>query len=234
MVYREYANGFKNYAVSNINTGDYSDYTHAYSFADGYTRAVTANNYGTFCVDHTIAADDYSGVKFYSIAGKVLNSANEPTSIVLKEETGELLAGFAYIFQANDDAAKLVAAYSDEDINEPFVAADNNGLAGSFTGTAVDEGKYLLSSGQIVKCGTGCSIGANRAYIDMDLVPEYNGAGNNVKMLGVDGFIVDGINATENGQLTMGNAKIFNIAGQRLQRPVRGINIINGKKVLVK
>lgn len=234
MVYRESAGGFKNYAVSNINTSDYSDYTHAYSFADGYVRAVTANKYGTFCVDHTIAADDYSGVKFYSIAGKVVNSTNEPTSIVLKEETGELLAGVAYIFQANDDAAKLVAAYSDEDINEPFVAADNNGLAGSFTGTAVDEGKYLLSNGQIVKCGTGCSIGANRAYIDMDLVPEYNGAGNNVKMLGVDGFIVDGINATENGQLTMGNAKIFNIAGQRLQRPVRGINIINGKKVLVK
>ena len=234
MVYRENAKGFKNYAVSNINTSDYSDYTHAYTFADGYVRTVTANNYGTFCVDHTIAADDYSGVKFYSIAGKIVNSTNEPTSIVLKEETGELLAGVAYIFQANDDAEKLVAAYSDEDINEPFVAADNNGLAGSFTGTAVAEDKYLLYSGQIVKCGTGCSIGENRAYIDMKAVPVYNGGGNNVKMLGVDGFIVDGINATENGQLTMGNAKIFNIAGQRLQRPVRGINIINGKKVLVK
>ena len=29
-------------------------------------------------------------------------------------------------------------------------------------------------------------------------------------------------------------AEIFNLAGQRLSKPVKGINIINGKKVLVK
>ena len=29
-------------------------------------------------------------------------------------------------------------------------------------------------------------------------------------------------------------AEIFNLAGQRLQKPQRGVNIVNGKKVLVK
>ena len=43
-----------------------------------------------------------------------------------------------------------------------------------------------------------------------------------------DADAIDGIN----GEIRSG--VIYNIAGQRLQRPVRGINIINGKKVLVK
>jgi len=32
---------------------------------------------------------------------------------------------------------------------------------------------YLLSNNTIVKAGTGCSLDANRAYIDMAKVPEY-------------------------------------------------------------
>ena len=30
------------------------------------------------------------------------------------------------------------------------------------------------------------------------------------------------------------NAEIYNLAGQRMSRPVKGVNIINGKKVVVK
>lgn len=42
-----------------------------------------------------------------------------------------------------------------------------------------------------------------------------------------------GLEAIENGQLTMDEA-IYNLAGQRLSRKQRGINIIGGKKVLRK
>ena len=37
-----------------------------------------------------------------------------------------------------------------------------------------------------------------------------------------------------NGQWKMGNAQIYNLAGQRLSKPQRGINIVNGKKVVVR
>ena len=234
MVYRASANGFKNYAVSNIGTSDYaSDYTHAYPFTPGYTRTVTVGNWGTFCIDHTIAANDYSGVTFYSIAGKVLNSAEEPMSLVLSEETGELMAGVAYIFQANEGAEKLIAAFSEESIDEPFVAADNNGLQGSFDGENVEEGMYILKNNTVVKCGTGNRIGANRAFIDMESVPIYYGLTNaaGVKTLGFSGSDVDGIQALD-GEIRTG--VIYNLAGQRLQRPMRGVNIVNGKKMLIK
>ena len=41
-----------------------------------------------------------------------------------------------------------------------------------------------------------------------------------------------GLEAIDNGQLTNDNAPIYNVAGQRLSKMQRGINITNGRKVL--
>ena len=229
-IYRSSANGFKNYATTNVSTQDYADYTHKYTFADGYTRDVTAGNWGTFCADHTIAAADYSGVTFYLIGGKIVNAQEEPVAIVL-EKANDLDAGVAYIFQANEGATKLIAAYSGDSTSEVADASANNGLVGTFTGTNVEEGMYLLSGGQVVKCGTGCSIGANRSYIDMNQVSKYQGSTAGVKMLGISNLTVgiDGIGEAVNGSKT-----IYNMAGQRVDKAIRGLYIVGGKKVLVK
>ena len=45
---------------------------------------------------------------------------------------------------------------------------------------------------------------------------------------------VDDIEAIDNGQLTIDNAIIYNLSGQRLTKPQRGVNIIDGKKVIIK
>lgn len=215
---------FKNYAGTSNGYYAVSQYT----FTDGYVRDVTAGNWGTFCADHTIAAEDYSGVTFYLIAGKTVDAQNEPVSIVL-QEAGELMAGAAYIFQANEGATKLIAAYSEENVNEPFLASENNGLVGSFTRTDVAEGMYLLSGGKVVKCGTGCNIAANRAYIDMSQVPVVDTSVAGVK-LGI-GDITVGIDGIQSEGTT---GSIYNIAGQRMSKLQRGLNIVDGKKILVK
>ena len=70
---------------------------------------------------------------------------------------------------------------------------------------------------------TSISLGANKAYLE---VPN----GGNVK-----GFTFDFDDATgiENLNANVNlNETIYNLAGQRLSKPVKGINIINGKKVL--
>lgn len=43
-----------------------------------------------------------------------------------------------------------------------------------------------------------------------------------------------GIETMSDGQWTMEKAQIYNLAGQRLSKPQRGINIVNGKKVVVR
>ena len=137
-----------------------------------YTRFVTSGNWGTICLPYAVAADAYSGATFYSIAGKRVDGSGNPTSIVLTEEDGALVAGRPYLFQA--DGSKLSAIYN----GEAASAGSNNGLVGSIAGTSVAPGMYLLSSGTIVKAGTDCSIGANKAYINMGNVPVYDEGDN--------------------------------------------------------
>ena len=56
-------------------------------------------------------------------------------------------------------------------------------------------------------------------------------AGDWVEMSGED---PDGIQSTDKGSLTVDDAVIYNLSGQRLSKPQRGVNIINGKKMVVK
>ena len=222
IIYSDSQKGFKNYAVSNANQSGYGSFTTAYTFAEGYTREVTAGNWGTICLPNDVSAEDYAGAKFYMILGK-------SNSYLVLTEAADLRAGVAYFFQADEESSKLIAAYGEDSAVEPISAEQNNGLGGSFTGTEVAEGKYLLSGGQIVKCGTGCSIAANRAYIDMDAVPEYDGDMNNVKVFrigGEDG--INGISAEQQG------AAIYDLSGRRLNKAQKGLYIVNGKKVAVK
>ena len=72
-------------------------------------------------------------------------------------------------------------------------------------------------------------VATNRAYIQID-----------ENSTPVKGFIAlpgsdeaTGINAIDNGQLTMDNA-IYDLSGRRVAKPTRGLYIVNGKKVLVK
>jgi hypothetical protein len=69
---------------------------------------------------------------------------------------------------------------------------------------------------------SGTAIPANKAYM------PWTGGNAGVKIQFGD---VDGINGVINAETT---GEIFNVAGQRLAAPQKGINIINGKKVLVK
>ena len=61
----------------------------------------------------------------------------------------------------------------------------------------------------------------------------YN-AGGGVKMLSFDFGTATGINSIANSQQPIANSSIFNLAGQRMSKMQKGVNIVNGKKVLVK
>ena len=74
----------------------------------------------------------------------------------------------------------------------------------------------------------GQTVAKNRAYIQID------------ESILVKGFIAlpgsdeeTGINAIDNGQMTMDNA-IYDLSGRRVAKPTKGLYIVNGKKVLVK
>ena len=62
----------------------------------------------------------------------------------------------------------------------------------------------------------------------------YNAGGDNVKMLSFDFGTATGINTVQGSGLKVQDSKIFNLAGQKMSKLQKGVNIVNGKKVLVK
>lgn len=206
----------------------------AMPIVDGYIRSTTSGDYGTICLPYAVAAEDMAGAEFFSIAGKVLKDG-EPQSIVLEQVT-TLEAGVPYIFSATSD--KLIAAYSGKAV---AVAEEANGLIGSFEGQDVAEGMYLISAQNKVQlCGKGCKISGNRAYIDMNKVPEYSGeVGVNQRLISFED--ATGISET---MVEGGLADVYTLSGVEIRHQVneseatqglpQGIYIVNGKKVVVK
>lgn len=74
---------------------------------------------------------------------------------------------------------------------------------------------------------TSGSIAAGKAFLDI-------ASGVSVKTFNVVFNDATGIHAMENETSAIENAPIFNLAGQRMSQLKRGVNIVNGKKVLVK
>ena len=206
----------------------------AMPIVDGYIRSTTSGDYGTICLPYAVAAEDMAGAEFFSIAGKVMKG-EEPQSIVLNQVT-TLEAGVPYIFSATSD--KLIAAYSGKAV---AVAEEANGLIGSFEGQDVAEGMYLISAQNKVQlCGKSCKISGNRAYIDMNEVPEYCGEVD-VNQLLISYQDPTGISET---MVEGGLADVYTLSGVEVRHQVdeseatqglpQGIYIVNGKKVVVK
>lgn len=226
---------FKHYATSNIGKSGYADgYTVAMPIVDGYVRNVASGDYGTICLPYTVAAEDMVGADFFSVAGKVMKE-EQPQSIVLEQVT-TLEAGVPYIFSATSD--KLIVAYSGKAV---AVAGGANGLMGSFEGQDVSEGMYLLTNNTVKKVGSaGGHIGANRAYFNMDEMPEYTGTvGVNQRVISLDG--TTGIGSIEADRQKM--VDVYTLSGVKVKSQVpfaeatqglaKGIYVVNAKKVVV-
>ena len=183
-----------------------------------YSRDVASVKWGTICLPNTATI---TGAQLYSIAGK--DKDEDPSALYLTEVKGTAAAGTPYIFKPT--ASVINAYYTGE---ATTIAGSENGLIGSFDGTKVAPGMYLLSEGAIKLCGEGCSIGANRAYINMDDVLVYKGGESGVKLFigGEDG--ISRLDAATEG------AVIYDLSGRRVSKTAKGLYIINGKKVSVK
>lgn len=204
----------------------YADHTEAGVYV---REKLTAGNWGTICLPYSARV---TGAALYTLAG--VDDQSAPTKMYL-EEALTLEAGKPYFFQATDNT--LTASYTS---GAAAKAQAENGLIGTLEAIAATtdadplEGMYLLSGGQIVKCGTGCSLAANRAYINMEEVVVYNGETAGVKVFYLGGG-ADGINAMDNDvNGKSSNGTWYDLSGRRLNKAGKGLYIVNGKKVAVK
>lgn len=107
---------------------------------------------------------------------------------------------------------------------------EGNALTGTITTISKPTDAYYLSNGDygigFYKGGRASTMAGFKAY--------YLSAPGDTNPVKTFRFAdADGIDSIENGQSTNDNA-IYNIAGQRLSKPAKGVNIVNGKKIIVK
>ena len=98
--------------------------------------------------------------------------------------------------------------------------------AGNLT---VPQGMYVVGGNEIHKVtGDGVTVGQNRGYLNLSGL-ETSARGLN--FISLEGETT-GINAVKQEVKT--NGVFFNLAGQRVAQPAKGLYIVNGKKVIMK
>jgi len=98
-------------------------------------------------------------------------------------------------------------------------------FAGIYSPTAIN-GKYFIATGNTIKQSSGGNLKAFRAYIEDTT--------SSARELSLDfGENITGIDATLLNQDVM-NHEFYNLAGQRVAKPGKGLYVVNGKKVVIK
>lgn len=191
---------------------------------------LTVGSYGTICMPYNVDANGIDGAEFYSIAGKEEKDGTV-TSVYLTKVESSLTEGQPYIFKATTTTMTCKCASAFREAKE---AGSRNGLIGSFEEKDVPEGDgiYVLKNNNLYKRGTQpWKIAAGRAYIDLSQIATPSSApSKGVIKIGVSGGGTTGI-----GAVTAEHDNVYyNLQGQRVTAPSRGIYIVNGKKVIIK
>jgi hypothetical protein len=194
----------------------------------GYDAAPMAVNaiaqYGTFCAP--FAVDVPEGVQAYTVLSETGGLLN------LTPVTGTIPANTPVILYAENGYVTYVTEEECNPIYTFGIAEEGTPVAGLLTGvyenTLAPVGSYVLQNLNDkvgfyqVATGQQPTVKANRCYL--------------TTTSGVKAFFFNEDDATSiNEELRVKNeefASIFNLAGQRLSKMQKGINIVNGKKIL--
>lgn len=177
---------------------------------------VEGNYYATFCVPFDVILD--GATTAYTLG------RGEGTELTMSEGSTTVAAGTPVLLvgEGNSATATIGSSYTNAPVSG--TALTGNFFAIPFDGTT----NYTLGTDG-TKVGfyhwNGTTLNANRAYVA--------GSGSGVK-----GFVLnfddDATAIKDLTDLKDSNGLIFNLAGQRISKMQKGINIINGKKIVVK
>ena len=190
-------------------------------YYESSTTSVTISEYkwATFVSDKAL---DFTGsdVKAYGVTG---HSGNVLT---LTSELTTVAANTPLLLNAAEGEHNINVVASGDDVDGNLLKA-GTGAAISAEGGKT---KYVLGieggKATFLKIdGTAATVSADKAYLEFD--EEIN-----APVLSFDGEGTTGIKVIDNGQLTIDN--YYNLAGQRVAQPTKGLYIVNGKKVVIK
>ncbi len=191
----------------------------------------SADNWYTLCVPFEFNKSEFAAVK--ELDAITVNGENVSMSLT---DASTIVAGKPYLVKPktdNYDALSATDVAVVTSVEESSATSDGYTVnyVGTYAGTTVNAetaggNAFVVKNNGIYHVNSAVSVGAYRAYFTVE-------AETSVKALIFDfDELPTAINAVEAAQSE--KAEIYNLAGQRLNKAQKGVNIINGKKVLVK
>ncbi len=189
---------------------------YAWTVEDVTALPVTVKSLGMVALYSPVGLAVPEGVKVYK-ATKNLGNPNGPT--IHFNEVEAIKAGTGVLVEAEAGTYDFIV-----ESNEANYESDLVGSVATVARTSIAANVYFLQVGPTFKLYNGTNVTGFRSHIETE-------AGSEVKAFDVIfGDDETGISLTP--ALSEGEGAIYNLAGQRLQKMQKGVNIVNGKKIL--
>ena len=213
--------------AEDITISENADYTPTETYANvTLARTIKANAWNTFVVPFDITNEELEAAFGSSVAvaefSENSSDANAVEVAFYTMGTPAITANTPVLLKGNAGSSftftgKLIKT------DEAKVQGTNVDFVGTYAAsTTVKAGDYFISGDKLWKSTGNTSIQGTRAYVDAKNTSE-------VKLF-IDGEDVETSISEING--VSENGIIYNLAGQRISKVQKGINIVNGKKIL--
>ncbi len=221
-------NSYENVTATQAATGEI-----AYKLGDAFFQTIGTDAYPELDNTHGVvfAMDDAGYATLYNdeTAGTLSSNVAVYTGkkngayLTLTKQDNTIPAQTAVVLKGDENYYSFTPAAS-----APAITGENDLLGTAVALTATGSEYVLANVGGVAglyQALTGTAIPAGKAYVIYEGSSEVKGFAFNFN----DGATA--IQIIENGRQTAGSA-IYNLAGQRLQKAQKGVNIVGGKKVL--
>ena len=202
----------------NVGAGDtknYFDYVIIRKTAEVAT--ITTADYATFVPTMKVAVPDE--VKAYYVNEIINGKAQMEEVTVIPANTPVI------IYKKVDTDTRVLFAPTDDDASK----VEGNLLNYSDAETVADGTQYILADGEdgvgFYKAASESTIAARKAYLEISAAASFLSFNFDDETTGIEKVENAAVNA---------NGTMFNLAGQRVAQPTKGLYIVNGKKVVVK
>lgn len=184
-------------------------------YTDVFETIAPAKEMVTFCSSNTLDFSYVDGLEAYVVSETSANSATLKKATIVPANLGVIL-----VKTGSETSFKVPVTDSSDAITSLLLGTTTD------TTLAADEA-YVLSNGKFVKATAG-TLPAGKAYLPVASV----GAAPELTLVFADGMETTGIGAIETFKANDG--VVYNLNGQRVAMPIKGLYIVGGRKVVVK
>ncbi len=185
---------------------------------------LSAYGYASYCCQYPL---DFTSIDKNTFKAWYVSAVDMTSGDVTFSEITETIKGGEAFFLYGTPGAECQLAYA----NSCETTLEGNQLEGTLAPTYVENGNgiqnYGLSGGNFVKMGNGV-VKANKSYLPVEVGTEtparFNIIFESQEATGIMNVSREG--TTDN--------RYYNLNGQRVMNPTKGMYIVNGKKVIIK